>query len=302
MGKWARRGGTTLSLFTALLLLRVVLEPREGKIPEVPESPVQRQKLLEASAASRLEQGALLQKLRRAEVLLVGEDHFYQETTQAFTGLLEARSLFGDERPLVLLLEIPSFLQPAVDSYVFEGRSAQFDAAVAVGKALPLGHILAWAHQRRNLLSSVRAIDENPARIFVRRALLSDTRNRGFAREVWRAREKYPLALVAVYGGQLHMLRAGRYRYDRADRTPLGALLLAQGLPPQALHTLFLSGPGKSPLADALPIGNYDLQGPLGEFNFVWVAEYPIFAVEQCRQLGDTFVQLGPLTRISRQH
>jgi hypothetical protein len=93
------------------------------------------------------------------------------------------------------------------------------------------------------------------------------------------------------------MLRAGRYRCDRADRTALGALLLAQ-----ALHTLFLSGPGKSPLADSLPMGNYDLQGPLGEFNFVWVAEYSIFAVEQCPQLGDTFVQLGPLTRISRQH
>lgn len=99
----------------------------------------------------------------------------------------------------------------------------------------------------------------------------------------------------------MHMLLAGRYRYDREDRTPAGALLLRAGVPRDRLRSLLLSGRGRSPLDQAWPgPGVLAMTGEVGQEAWPYFIDYPVFRAASGRDLFDLFVHLGPLTRVDR--
>lgn len=280
---------------TLILLMgtRLALEPEEGPWPSADRSPGARDRIAQLAVASRVDFEHLAADLAGVDILLVGEEHRYREPTEFLTRLLEATR----ERRLVLLLELPNDQQEAVEEYVRTGGSAVFDAAVRDDKALPYASILAWAHAHQERLADVSAFDETRARIVLQRAVLRDTRNATMAEAILRARQAHPDALIVAYGGQLHMILAGRYRYDRPDRTPAGALLLAAGIPRQSIRSVLLSGDGKSPLAGIMPTGVVRTTGPIGVESFVWFIEYPVYGADTGRDLFDYYVNLGALTR-----
>lgn len=293
-----RRFMLSLSVVVGVLALlagiRFALEPEEAPWPEADSSPASRDQVVRLAGESGVAIEALEAEIASIDILLVGEEHFYRETTEFLTSLLES----VEGRRVALLLEIPRNLQDEVDIRVETGKPDAFDTAVREGKALPYGHILAWAHENREQLSAVEAFDETATRVFVQRALLNDTRNRTMADAIMRAHEAHPGDLVVAYGGQLHMILSGRYRYDRPDRTPAGALLLAEGLPRSKVRSVLLSGRGKSPIADLAPEGIVHTGGPIGDASFLWFIEYPIFGAEDGSELFDYLVNLGELTRL----
>jgi hypothetical protein len=276
-----------------LVAVRMWLEPKDSPAPPVDLSAAARQRLATIGEQSRIDEARMSADLLTADVLLVGEDHFYRETNEYLTRMLDSVG----RRRIVLLLEIPSNLQPAVDAFVADGASSAFDAAVREGDALPLQHILQWAHRNRTKVSRVIAVDEPRGRIFVNRALLRETRNRTMANAVLDSLERAPGDLVVVYGGQLHMTLGGRYRYDLENRTPAGALLARQ-LERRRIRSIMLSGKGKSPASEVLPAGVYAAAEATGGEPFAYFIDYPIFRASTARELFDYYVVLGDLTRI----
>ena len=151
-------------------------------------------RLLSRARASEIPVGQLRAQLSGLDVLLVGEEHFYRETTRFLCELLEG----VEGRRVTLLLELPSGLQVHVDEWVRTGASAGLEAAVRKRQALPLGEILSWAHRPPQRVSRVVAMDEDRARIFVNRALLRDTRNATMARAILGARRVHLGPLTRV--------------------------------------------------------------------------------------------------------
>ncbi len=292
--RWLRRSAVLLGGLTGAVLLRLALEPRESLRPTADLSPAARARLhAQAEAATR--PADLASSLAAVDVLLVGEDHFFEEPPRYLTHLLEALA----PRRVTLLLELPAWTQPHVETYVQTGASTAFDAAVRDGEALPLGEILAWAHAHRDRVSQVVAMDENRPRIVLNRALLRDTRNDTMARAIVAAQRERPSDLVVAYGGQMHMLLGGRYRYDRDDRTPAGARVLRAGIPRARVRTLLLSGDGRAPICEAWTgPGVLAMSEPVGAEPWVYFIDEAIFGASTARELFDGFVHLGTLTRI----
>jgi hypothetical protein len=291
---------TTLAPFAlagAALGLRAALAPAESPPPAVDLSPAARERLAARARASEVGAGRLRAELSRLEVLLVGEEHFYRETALFLCDLLGA----VEGRRVSLLLELPRGMQPLVDEWVRTGASAGLASAMREGDALPLGDVLAWAHRNPGRVSRVTAMDEDPSRIFVNRALLRDTRNETMADAILAERRRRPSDLVVAYGGQMHMLLGGRYRYDQEDRTPAGARLLRRGVPRDKLRSVMLSGPGKSHVADAWPgPGVLMMSADIGAEPWAYFIDDPIFGAASGRDLFDEFVLLGDLTRVAR--
>lgn len=287
--------GIALILVTLAILVavRMWLEPKDSPAPDVDLSPSARQRLMDSGQQSRIEEAIMLADLMSAEVLLVGEDHFYRETNEYLTHLLDTVR----NRRITLLLEIPRNLQPAVDAFVTAGSSTAFDAAVREGDALPFGHILQWAHRNREKVARVVAVDEPRGRIFVNRALLRETRNRTMAESITGSIEREPGDLVVIYGGQLHMILSGRYRYDLENRTPAGALLMRE-IDRRRIRSILISGKGKSPASEILSEGIYAATAPVGDSPYAYFIDYPIFRASKAKDLFDYYVILGELTRI----
>ncbi len=284
-----------LALLAALVGVRLALEPKESLPPEVDLSPAARERLAARARASEVGVERLRAELAGLDVLLVGEEHFHREPPALLCGLLEA----VEGRRVVLLLELPAGTQAMVDEWVETGSSPALAAAIRQGDALPYGEILGWAHRNRHRLSGVVAMDEDRARIVWNRTLLRDTRNETMAQAVLRARREHPADLAVAYGGQMHMLLAGRYRYDREDRTPAGARLLRAGVPRARLRSVLLSGAGKAPVSDAWPgPGVLALSGPVGEEPWPYFIDEAVFGAATGRELFDHFVHLGQLSRV----
>ena len=188
-----------------------------------------------------------------------------------------------------------------MDEFVGTGKSAAFDVDVREGAALPYAAILRWAHRNRAKVSAVIAMDESSREIFVNRALLRDTRNATMAKAILDAHRVHAGDLVVAYGGQLHMTLAGRYRYDVANRTPAGALLL-QHVPRERIRSVMLSGRTKAPICEITPAGIVATAFSAGELAYPYFIEYPIFRATRARELFDYWVNLGDLTRIPRGH
>lgn len=293
-GKIVKATFAVVLVVAGLVAVRAWLEPKEAQDPEVDLSTEATKRIAMSGEQSRVDEKSLEQAVGSADVLLVGEDHFYRETNEFLTRTLSS----VEGRRVTLLLEIPEFLQPAVDEYVATGRSPSFDEAVRNGESLPFQQILAWAHRNRAKVSRVVAFDEGSTTIFLNRALLRDTRNETMADAILAARMVAPQDLVVAYGGQLHMILAGRYRYDIPNRTPAGALLLTRGVDRARLVSVMLSGKGKSPAADILPAGIYAASAQLGDAPFAYFIQYPIFRASTARELFDFYANLGELTRV----
>lgn len=285
-----------LALPAGALGLRAALAPAETPAPGLVLTAAERERVGALARASSTAAADRLADLSGVEVLLVGEEHRYLET-QAWLGAF--LDLVTDRR-VALLLELPSALQPEVDRWVATGGSPGLEEAMRAGNALPYGEVLSWAHRNRSRLSRVAAMDEDGRRIFWNRAFLRDTRNETMARAILDARRDLPGDLVVAYAGQMHVLLAGRYRYDREDRVPAGARLLRAGVPRGAVRSVLLSGEGKAPVCEALSgAGVLDMAGPAGGEPWAVFVDYPVFRAAAARELFDYFVDLGPLTRVA---
>jgi hypothetical protein len=288
-------------LLLGLLGVRWALEPVPPPWPRPPLPATQAAALRDTLSAERLDEAALADRLAPAEVLRVGEDHFFREPPAYLTRLLEALHLI-DPRPLVLLLELPASVQRHLDRYRATGEEAAL-AAIWPGTAgaLPYGALARWARARADVVGALRAIDEAPWHVVLMRALRTDTRNETMAAAIRDARAHYPGARVVAYGGASHMARAGRYLLDVDSRRPVGARLLAEGLPPAALACLWLAA-DRGPLAAAFPgPGAYPLTGALGTLPMPLLSPVPVFGVDRPRDLLDYAVALGPLTRVPEE-
>jgi len=296
--RWLRILGVLVVLPVGAAGLRVALEPRETPAPGLKLPEEERGRIGALARASAADAGRRLEDLSGLDVLLVGEEHFYVETQAWLAKLLDGAT----DRRVALLLELPRGLQPEVDRWVATGLSGPLEEAMRAGDALPYGGLLAWAHRNRSHLSRVVAMDEDGSRIFWNRVFLRDTRNRTMADAVLSARRAGPGDLVVAYGGQMHMLLAGRYRYDRDDRVPAGARLLREGVPRERMRSVLLSGEGKAPVCDAWAgPGALDMADAIGAEPWALFVDYPLFRAGTSRDLFDFFVHLGPLTRVSRR-
>lgn len=296
--RWLRVLGLLVVLPVGAVGLRVALEPRETPAPGLKLSGEERDRIGALARASAAEAGRRLADLSGIEVLLVGEEHFYVEPQAWLATLLDGVT----DRRIALLLELPRALQPEVDRWIATGRSKPLEEAIRAGDALPYGELLAWAHRNRSRLSRVVAMDEDGSRIFWNRVFLRDTRNETMAGAVLSARRADPGGLVVAYGGQMHMLLAGRYRYDREDRVPAGARLLREGVPREKVRSVLLSGEGKAPVCEAWAgPGALDMADAIGAEPWALFIDYPVFRATAGRDLFDSFVNLGPLTRVSRR-
>lgn len=286
-----------LALLAAAFGLRLALAPAESSPPPVDLSPQARARLAARARASEVPAEAWRADLAAVDILLVGEEHFYREPKRFLCELLEA----VEGRRVSLLLELPAGVQPQVDEWLRTGASPGLAALIREGDALPYGEILSWAHRHPERLSRVAAMDEDRARIVMNRALLRDTRNRTMARAILAARRERPADLAVAYGGQMHMLLAGRYRYDREDRMPIGARLLQAGVPRARIRSVLLSGQGRAPLDQAWPgPGILAMSGAVGAEAWGYFIDYPVFRTASARELFDHFVHLGPLERLPR--
>jgi len=165
-------------------------------------------------------------------------------------------------------------------------------------EALPYHPILRWARAHRERVERVVAFDEERWRTVVARARLDDTRNETMAAALAAAAAEHPAARIVAYGGSMHMMLAGRYRFDVDNRRPAGARLLELGVPRDQVVSIALDGDGM-PLAAAWPGGTaLDLGGAAGLLPFQYFHVYPIYRAARIRELHDYFVQLGALTEI----
>jgi hypothetical protein len=233
--------------------------------------------------------------VRERRILLVGENHLYEEPPAYLTALLD--ELEG--APSSLLLELPRDMQPAIDDYLRSGSEAVLDEMFAGKRVLQLQHVLRWAHAHRAEVPTVLAFDEPQYEMRLKRAYLTDTRNRTMAKAITRQRKEHPDRRVVAYGGQLHMMKAGRYRVDEPSRETVGSRLPGLGVPPDEITSVMLSGGEKFHLhtiwgrPGALPMDGRPARIPIA-----YLIDYPIFGVDFADEAFDYFVNLGPLTKI----
>jgi hypothetical protein len=275
---------------TPVETLQELAVPAPG-ISEAPETLISPRALAER-LITRDELGRVLREKR---VLLVGEDHLFNEPPIYITKLLEA---MGD-RPTSLLMELPYDLQPEIDAYMKEGSEGVLKAIFSGRQVLQLQGLLRWAYENRGQLTDVLAVDEPLYEIMLKRSYLEDTRNTTMAHAVLQTLQARPENRIVVYAGQLHMMRAGRYRVDRPSREPVGSRLIRLGVPKSQIASVMMNGgenfhlhsvwdrPGVLPLDETEP-----------RIPIPYLIDYPIFGATYADELFDYFVNLGELTKI----
>jgi hypothetical protein len=276
-----------------LLGVRAMLAPDWHEPAEVALDPGETAAVRQLMAPALLDRRAVTAQVAPARYLLVGETHFKQETVAWFTGLLDD---LGSE-PLVLLLELPAATQPAIDRYLASGDEAAFQGIWGEFEALPLQGILRWAEANQHRVRAVIAMDEDGSTIFINRALLDDTRNQTMADAIMQAAKAHPEARVVAYAGAMHVMLAGRYRFDVDNRRPAGMRLLEAGIPREEIASISLAG-DELPVADAFEApAALDLRSPAGLLPYEFFYSYPIYGAARASELHTHLVYLGPLTR-----
>lgn len=235
----------------------------------------------------------LAREIRGRRVLLIGEDHLFNETVEYAKELLQAL----DDRPLSLLLELPAATQPAIDAYLENCSESALESVFAGRPTLTLQELLRWACAHPQRVRRVSAMDEDLLEILLKRLFLADTRNQTMATAILEEYQSHPERRVVAYAGQLHMTRAGRYRYNQPDREPAGARLLRLGVPEDEMVGIMLNGGDKFHLHEVWESpGALALQGEAARVPYPYFIDYPIFGVTKASELFDYFVNLGPLT------
>lgn len=231
-------------------------------------------------------------------VLLVGEVHFRVEIMSYFVEFLERM----DSQKLVLALELPASVQPALDSYMESGDVKYLEMMEANEDCLPFSGIVSWCYKNRTRVVRVLAIDEDPWRIGLMRAICWDTRNQTMAEGIANAYREYPDAKIVAYGGQFHMLRGGRYMYDSASRIPCGARLSSFGIADTDVSSILLDGGDRFPLAPAWRgrIGAMDVSQMKGSLPITSLLGDTLFRATETKAVLQYFVNVGPVTKMSR--
>ncbi|HVI92712.1 MAG TPA: ChaN family lipoprotein [Anaeromyxobacter sp.] len=299
----ARHGRGTLPAALALVaivalgVLRVAMEPRYLPPVRFRLAHEEREIIERTLSAAAVPDDDLARALAGKRVLLLGESHFYAEPLAFATSLLEALYRV-DHRPAVLLLELPGGAQRDLDRYLASGAEASLAAAWDRSDTLPYQKLVRWARAHPDLVHAVVAFDEDPARIFLMRALGTDTRNGTMADAVLRAAREHPDDRVVVYGGRFHVMLAGRYLYDSETRSPIGERLLSAGLPRSELAAVWVYA-GEPPAAGLWPRpGAISLAGAAGALPVALFEPEPIARASRLDELVDYAVYLGPGTRI----
>ena len=176
--------------------------------------------------------------VREKRVLLVGEDHHYEEPPAYLTTLLE----LIDEKPVSLLLEMPADVQDSIDRYLQEGGDEILDEIFTGKPVLKLQRLLRWARENPQRVASVIAFDEPMDEIRLKRSYLADTRNVTMSDWIHREWKTHPDLRIVAYGGQLHLMKAGRYRFNQPSRQPAGSRLTGLGIPENEIAVIILSG------------------------------------------------------------
>ena len=233
--------------------------------------------------------------LRDKRVLLVGEDHLYEEPPEYMVALLKKL----DDKPISLLLEMPNDVQHEIDQYLREGSESVLDEIFTGKPVLQLQRLLRWAHQNRKLVPTVKAIDEPLQEIQLKRAFLADTRNPTMAQSIVREWKAHPDRRIVVYAGQLHIMKAGRYKVNQPNRQTAGSRLPGLGVSSDEIAVVMLNG-GENFHLHAIweKPGVLALDGEPIRIPIAYFIDYPIFGIEFADEAFDYFVNLGPLTRI----
>ena len=235
----------------------------------------------------------LADAVRSKRVLLVGEDHRFNETLRYLTDLMECL----DDRPVSLLLELPSTTQPLLERFLDSGEERDLATLFDSRGTLPFHPLLRWAQQNPARLSRVAAIDQHRHRIASMRCFLVDSRNESMAEAIVEEYRANPEARIIAYGGQLHMLMSGRYRYDQPNRQAVGPRLLAAGIPREEITSIMLSGAGQFALSEVWHrSGAVHLDGELALIPYQYFIGGAVFGPGNAGDLFDYFVNLGPMT------
>jgi peroxiredoxin len=231
--------------------------------------------------------------LHDKRVLLVGEDHFLNETLAFLVDLMEKL----DDRPISLLLELPADMQPSIDRYLGDCSETALQAAFAERQVLPFQSLLRWACATPSRMTTVLAMDERLLETLLKRMFLEDTRNQTMAEVILKEYEGNQDTRVIAYAGQMHMMKAGRYRYDDPSREPAGSRLMGMGVARDDIASIMLGGADKFHLHEVWDRpGTLPLEGELARIPFPYFIDYPIFGVDRAGELFDYFVNLGELT------
>lgn len=290
-----RLAAAVVLVLGAALLVRALLAPDWHGVAYADFEPTEIDQLRRLIDPARLDRADLARRVTSARFLLVGETHFKNETVTWLLGLLDE---LEDGRSLVLLLELPRPTQGAIDAYLDSGDERHFAEIWGEHEALPYHPILRWARAHRERVARVIAFDEERWRTVVARALLDDTRNETMAAALATAAAEHPAARIVAYGGSMHLMLGGRYRFDVENRRPAGARLLDLGVPRDQVVSIALDG-DEMPLAPAWPGGTaLDLGSAAGLLPYQYFHVYPIYRAARIGELHDYFVQLGPLTGI----
>lgn len=249
----------------------------------------------EVLAARQMDLDGLAKAVQDKRVLLIGEDHLYEEPPAYAIALLEK---LGDA-PMSLLLEMPADAQHDIDRYLQEGDEEILDRIFTGKPVLQLQQLLRWARENPKRVLAVKAFDEPMYEIRLKRAYFADTRNITMAAAVLHEWETHPNRLIVAYAGQLHLMKAGRYRFDQPSRRPAGARIVDLGVPADERAVVMISGGENFHLHSVwrepgvLAVARESVRIPVAYF-----IDYPIFEIEYADEAFDFFVNLGPLTRI----
>jgi hypothetical protein len=95
------------------------------------------------------------------------------------------------------------------------------------------------------------------------------------------------------------MMRAGRAPHDHPDYEPVGQRLLASGLPPAALASVWIAGTDAAVVAAFAAPGVASTLGVLGTLPVAHLSG-ALHGVARLAELHDFVVHLGPLTPAGR--
>ena len=277
--------------------MHTCIEKKRVEIPEL-NVPVEVISEISAKLADRiLDLETLTDKIKDSRMLLVGETHLKNEEIGYFLNVLDH---LPDEK-LVLNLELPPSVQENIDAYMESGEEHLLDTLKATRGCLPLQEIIRWSYRNRQRVEKVFAMDETLAKVqFNRRYLCTDTRNETMKKALYRAYRDFPDSKIIAYGGQLHMLKSGRYKFDIKNRTPAGNRLINSDIPDEDIRVVMISGEDEFPLAPAWKgkIGAMEMRGEFARLPFTYFYTYPIYRVTTGGELFDFFVNVGKTTQI----
>jgi hypothetical protein len=275
---------------TVVESLRELSPPAPG-IPQPPEAVISPEEI----AGNLMDIKDLAASVEEKKVLLVGETHLYEEPPAYLTALLEH---LGD-KPVSLLLEMPTNSQDNIDRYLRDGSEAVLDEIFTGKPVLKLQHLLRWAKANPKRVAAVKAIDEPMYEIRLKRSYFADTRNMTMAEAIRNEWKAHPGRRIVVYAGQLHMMKAGRYRFNQPSRQTAGSRVVGLGVPEEEIAVVMLNGGDNFHLHSVWEEpGALAIDGEPTRIPIAYFIDYPIFDIEFADEAFDYFVNLGPMTRI----